>query len=387
MKISIFGTSSRSLLFRLMVAHVLGTLFAYTVYINVSSLGDGYRPEAFESTRALYTDGLSSTILVYGIYFVLSTALPGFIFLVPMALGLVVAIMTWHAFRDVYTYIGRKLFWVCNLLPHFLVWSGSSSKEQIIIIAGIIIINFAAKRSFADNKLTINLIFVLIALWFIYFIRPNYFIIYLIIFLTAFFSPWIHKIISKRLSVGVWLLAFILAIMALTFILSQHPTFFSEDVVVFMKKVQYSFLAYTTAGSNRTDIKWNDISDFMYNSLWAIPQGFIGPTLFEIISKPIQIPAFIEGLIYIAILSYLFVRLLQLATVSRTQRIHILPYMFVAFVVIFVSYPFLMFNPGSALRYKQSMHPILIFYPLLILAYNRRNHLMRTNIKKMSDAC
>lgn len=384
MKISIFGTSSRGLLIRLMVAHVLGTLFAYTVYISFSSLGDGYNPESFESVRSAYGDSFSSTLIVWGIYTVLGSVFTGFF--APMFLGLVVAVLTWHAFRDIYANSNRTLFWACNLLPHFLVWSGSSSKEQIVIIAGIIVINFAAKRSFANSKLTIKIIFVIFALWVLFLIRPNYAVIYLVIFLTALFSPWLHKIITKRLSVGVYVFAWILAIIGVTFILSLHKTFFSEDVVRFMLGVETSFLSYTTSGSNRTDIQWNDISDFMYNSLWAIPQGFIGPTLLELISKPIQIPAFLEGVVYLAILGYLLVKLLQLARVSSTLRIHILPYIFVGFAIIFISYPYLMFNPGAALRYKQAMHPILIFYPLLILAYNSRaNRLTKTNTKKMSD--
>ena len=374
------SASSRDLLLRLMVVHVLGTLFAYIVYIKLASLGDGYTPGSFVGVREAYGNNLSSTVLVWGIYFLVGAILPGF--LAPMFLGLVVAVLTWHAFRDVYTYIGRKLFWACNLLPHFLVWSGSSSKEQIVIICGIIVINFAAKRSFTTGKLTINLIFVFIALWFIFAIRPNYFVIYLTVFLTALFAPWLPVIITKRLSIGVWVLALILATMAITFSLSLNATFFSEDVVNFMKQVEQSFLAYDTAGSNRTYIQWDNISDFMYHSLWAIPQGFLGPTLLEVISKPLQLPAFLEGLVYLAIMCYLLVKLTQLAKSSGAIKVHILPYMFVGFVIIFISYPYLMFNPGSALRYKQSLHPILIFYPLLILAYNRANHLMKTNIKK-----
>ena len=385
MKILISNTSSRSLLLRLMVVHVLGTLFAYTIYISLSSLGDGYQPEYYEGTKLLYNnDSLNSTMLVFGVYFVLGAVFPGF--LAPMFLGIVVAALTWYAFRDVYPHSDRKLFWACNLLPHFLVWSGASSKEQIVIIAGIVVIDFAAKRLFAASKLTISFIFVIVALWFLFIIRPNYFIIYSIVFLTSLFSPLLHKIITSRLSVGVWVFAFILAIIGVTFILSLHATFFSEDVFTWMKLVENSFLAYN-AGSNRTDIQWNTISDFIYNSVWAIPQGFVGPTLFEIISKPLQIPAFLEGLLYLSIMSYLFVKLLQLARASRALRVHILPYMFVGFVIIFISYPYLMFNPGSGLRYKQAMHPILIFYPLLILAYNRANHLMKTNIKKIPDEC
>ena len=101
MKIS--SASSRGLLLRLMVVHVLGTLFAYIVYIKLSSLGDGYHPAYFGGFWA--ASGYTSTVVVWGIYFILGAVLPGFI--APMALGLVVAILTWHAFRDVYMYIGR----------------------------------------------------------------------------------------------------------------------------------------------------------------------------------------------------------------------------------------------------------------------------------------
>jgi hypothetical protein len=309
-------------------------------------------------------------------------------FLAPMEISLVVAILTWYTFRDVYTQINPKLFWACNLLPHFLVWSGSSSKEQIVIIFGIIVIDFAAKRSFAACRLTIiNLILVFISLWFIYFIRPNYFVIYLMIFITAFFSPWLHKIKTRGFSVGIWIFAFIFAIAGLTFILSLDAKFFSEDVVSWMYHLKWHFLSYQDAGSNRTNIQWNDISDFMYNSLWWIPQGLIGPTLLEAISKPIQFPVFLEGVVYLYILCYLFVRLFQLANASNMLRVHILTYLFVAFAVVFVSYPYLIFNAGSSLRLKQSLHPVLIFYPLLILAYARANNLMKTNTKKMPDEC
>ena len=373
------NTTSRHLLIRLMAAHILGTIFAYTVYINVSSLGDGYAPEDFQGLDGEF----KSTLLVHFIYSLLGAVLPGF--LAPMALGLVVAIVTWHAFRDVYTQINPKLFWACNLLPHFLVWSGSSSKEQIVMICGIIVIGFVAKRSFAASRLTImSLISVFIALWFIYFIRPNYFVIYFTIFAISLFAPLLHKIKINRFSIGVWGFTFMLTIMGLIFAASLDAKFFSEDVVVYMKGVEASFLEYE-AGSNRTNIQWEDISDFMYNSLWGIPQGLIGPTLLEAISRPMQFPVFLEGVVYLYILCYLFVRLFQLANASNMLRVHILPYLFVAFVIVFVSYPYLMFNAGSALRMKQSMHPVLIFYPLLILAYARANNLMKTNTKKMPD--
>jgi hypothetical protein len=369
---------SGGLLLRLMTVHILGTIFAYTVYINLSSLGDGYNPESFNGW--FYEGVFSPTTLVLGIYHYLDVVFPGI--LTPMALGVVVAILTWHAFRDVYTQINPKLFWACNLFPLFLIWSGSSSKEQIGIICGLIVINFAAKRSFAAFRLnTINLIFVFISLWFIYFSKPNYFVMYLTIFVTSLFAPLLHKIIINRFTLGGWVLTFILVILSVILLISLEAKFLSEEVIPFYKFVEFSFLTYE-GSSNRTNIQWNDVSDFMYNSLWAVPQGFIGPTLLEALARPMFFPIFLEGVVYIYILCYLFVRLFKLAGEPNILRVHILPYIFVVIIVVFISYPYLMFNIGSGLRYKQNIHPILIFYPLLILAYARANNLMKTYTKK-----
>ena len=374
------GTSSSRLLIQLMAAHLIGTIFAYTVYINLSSLGDGYAPEDFGG----FDQDFSSTVLVHSIYAFLGVFLPGF--LPPLLLGQVVAIVTWHAFRDVYTRINPKLFWACNLLPHFLVWSGSSSKEQMVIICGIVVIDFAVTRFFSSNRLSIaSLAIVFLSLCFIWFVRPNYFLIYFAVFATSLLAPSLYKTIINRLSIGVWLFAFILAISGLIFFVSFNSKFINEDVVGFMKVIENSFLDYVESRSNRTNIQWNDISDFMYNSLWGIPQGIIGPTLLEVISKPIFLPVFLEGLVNLYILCFLFFRLFKIACTAPMLRVLILPYLFVAFVIVFVSYPYLIFNPGSGLRYKQSMHPILIFYPLLILAYASAFNLVKASSKTVSD--
>ncbi len=384
MRILLPNKSSRGLLIGLIAAHVLGTLIAYTLYAKFASLGDGYNPEAYQTVLEAYEYQFGSTVLVWGIYFFVGKILP--LFLAPVVFGIIVAILIWYAFRDMYIYTSRKLFWVCNLFPHFLIWSGTSSKEQIVIICGIIVINFVARRLFSFRQSKISLLFTIIALGLIYFIRPNYFVIYFTVFITAFSAPLLNSIITKRLSVGVWFVIFILSISLLTFFLNFHETFFSEDVIRYMERTQHSFLAYDKAGSNRTDIQWNDLYDFFYTSLWGIPQGFIGPTFIETLSKPVQAPAFFEGIIYLIVILYLLYKLIQLGRSSRSLGVHIFPFIFVGFCIIFVSYPFLIFNAGSALRYKQALHPVLVFYPLLLLAYNRANNLRNTHFKKVSNA-
>ena len=363
--------TSMHLLILLMAVHIIGTIVAYGIYDKLASLGDGYLPKDYLQAVELkmYGEGFSRSGMVHAIYYYIGNLLPGF--WAPLALGQIVAVTTWHAFRSVYSQINRQLFWLCNLFPHFLIWSGSSSKEQIVIIFGIFVIGFVVKCLFFKHKLTISsLLLVGFSLTIILLIRPNYFLVYFTICITSLFAPMLNKIKIYRLSVGIWTLIFFLVTMLSSLFASIFTSFFTNDVIDFMIEVEGHFLNLP-GGSNRTDIEWETVSDFVYNSLWGIPQGFIGPTLVESIMKPLQFPVFLEGLLYIFILCYLFAKLFKLAYFYNELRVYILPYFFVLLAIIFVSYPYLIFNPGSALRYKQALHPLLFFYPLLIIAYAR----------------
>jgi len=360
-----------------MIVHILGTIAAYTVYVKLASLGDGYLPKDYIQAIPKYGEGFSRSRLIHGIYYYIGNFLPGF--LAPLALGQIVAIVTWHAFRDVYSQINRQLFWVCNLFPHFLIWSGSSSKEQIMLICGIHVIGFVAKRLFSSHRLSKwSLFLVCFSLAIIFVIRPNYFVIYFTIFVTSLFAPTLNKAKIYRFSVGIWVFIFSLITMLANIYAFVFKSF-SKHVIDFMTGVEGHFLNLP-GRTNRYNIQWETISDFFTNSLWGIPQGFIGPTLAESISKPILFPVFFEGIACLFIFCYLFAKLLKLAYASNKLRVYILPYLLVTLVIIFVSYPYGIFNPGSALRYKQVLHPILFFYPLLIFAYARLNNSIRKKL-------
>ena len=160
----------------------------------------------------------------------------------PLALGQIVAITTWHAFRNVYSQINRQLFWLCNLFPHFLIWSGSSSKEQIVIILEFFVIGFVVKRLFFKHKVTIlSLLFVGFSLTIIFLIRPNYFLIYFTIFITSLFAPMLNKIKIYRLSLGIWTLMFCFVTMIASFLAYAFTPFFTNDVIDFMIEVEGHF--------------------------------------------------------------------------------------------------------------------------------------------------
>ena len=195
----------------------------------------------------------------------------------------------------------------------------------------------------------------------------------------SFFELMLHKTNIYRFPVRTWVFIIGLITLLAIFFASAFTSFFSKHVIDYMRQVEGHFLDLPGL-SNRYNIQWNTISDFLYNSLCGIPQGFICPTLAETFSKPIQFPVFLEGIVYLFILCYLFAKLLKLAYASNKLRVYILPYFFVALVIISASYPFCIFNPGSALQYKLALHPVLFFYPLLILAYARVNNSIREKL-------
>jgi hypothetical protein len=367
-------TTSRSLLLRLIAAHIFGTIFAYTVYIKLASLGDGYLPENFQG----FHGEISSTILVHGIYSYIGAILPGM--LTPMAFGIVVAIVIWDSFRGVYSLVNRKVFWICNLFPHFLIWSGVSSKEQIVIICGVVVIDFSVRKMFLIGVSYLRIGLVFVSLTIIFFIRPNYFIIYSAVFFVSISIHSLPKSFANRLSIGVLVIIFFAAVMVLSILLISNGDYVSEYIVAFMASVEASFLSYE-ANTNRLNIQWNDVNDFFINSIWSVPQGLIGPTLWEVILKPIMFPVFVEGILYLFVLFYLFFKLFIIAKVYRVLRFNILTYLWVSLAIIYVSHPYLMFNVGSSLRYKQSMHPVLFLFPLLVIAYTKAGEIANRRLK------
>jgi hypothetical protein len=371
---------SKSLLFQLIAVHVFGTIFAYTFYIKIASLGDGYLPEDFGG----FDSEFSSTIFVHGIYAFIGALLPGF--LSPMALGIVVALVIWDSFREVYSQANRNLFWLCNLLPHFLIWSGSSSKEQIVIICGVIIVGCSVKNFFSIPVSHLRMILSIVSLAIILLIRPNYFIIYITVFLNSLFISTSSKSFLNKLSFGLLSTLFVALFLMMSVLVIYNWEYVSINLLVFMKAVEISFSSYQ-GNTTRLNIQWVDSIDFFSNSVWGVPQGFIGPTLREAMLSPIQIPVFLEGILYICIIIFLFFRLLIISKFYNKLRFQLMIFFLSSFIVIYISYPYLIFNIGSSLRYKQSLHPILIFFPLLVILYVKSGKISKRHSKSCSTGC
>lgn len=113
----------------------------------------------------------------------------------------------------------------------------------------------------------------------------------------------------------------------------------------------------------------SDFTDFIANMWWGLPASIIGPLPEEALARPIFVPIFAEGILSFVLIFYLIYRCLRAATRDETaRRLVLLGFIPAVAMALLIHYPFGVFNPGSAIRYKQNLAPLLYFFPVMFLA-------------------
>ena len=108
-------------------------------------------------------------------------------------------------------------------------------------------------------------------------------------------------------------------------------------------------------------MEWNDYNDF-YKICFGSITAFSGPTLSEVINRPIFGVFFIESLILNLIMLYLFFSLLNLKNIiPNFYFLYLFGFLFSFCLALLIHYPLGIFNLGSSLRYKQNIIPLMFF--------------------------
>jgi hypothetical protein len=130
------------------------------------------------------------------------------------------------------------------------------------------------------------------------------------------------------------------------------------------------FVGFDGAKSTRYYLmeEWSDINDYLNLLVNGLFMSLVGPTFSESINRPIFFPVFLEGIVYLFIVVYLIFKSWRVSQVDNKFRLMFI-YAFIPSVVLMllVHYPFGIFNPGTAIRYKQAITPLLIFFPIMML--------------------
>ena len=361
---------------KLVLAHFLGWLVAQFVYVPMGISGDQSSYISGENLDAIdiFADRTSFARFFYS---KISVIFPGI--LAPLATTLLVAIAIYFASKYFFPWINLRAFWLANLLPHFLIWSSLASKEAIFIIPSIYLVSFCAKLAYDEPFPRWQIGWYFLILLFMFFMRPNYAIGYGYLLISSLilsrsFSLKIKQANSfKRFSNSSAIILFIFLFCAASFVVYQYVFDSQSDAYTYMSTSQSYFLSYD-GNTNRSNIEWNSVASFFSNMPWGIPFSIIGFTPAEALENVKYLPAFLEGIIAFLFLIWMLIKLIWRAKVDLNVRSALyLCFLPALFIMILAHYPLGIFNPGSAIRYKQSLAPAFYFYPLFLLSLHIKN--------------
>jgi hypothetical protein len=359
--------SRYGLLARIVIIKLAATFFAVYVYGRITTLGDSERYLA--APLIFNVDTLLNRTHATDFFYAALKALLSHDILVHLFVSLLVGIAIWIVFRPVYAYLDRGKFWIAFFLPHFLIWTGVVGKEPLAVIFFLIVVRACAQLAVLSRTNLFLLGFGLIGGLLL---RPHYGLAYSWLLMVTMIYRASDTFHTPKFNANVHLVFLVLGAITSILIIVMTQSAWEDLFILALRVTEWYFLAYD-AESNRHNIDWSSVEDFVRNLWWGAPTGFIGPLPAEALRRPILWPVMLEGMLSLLMMSYLFYFTI---VVFRNQQKYrgIIIYGFIPafFLAVLIHYPFGIFNPGSAIRYKQALVPLVLFYPLLLMAEFRR---------------
>ncbi|MFS1439385.1 hypothetical protein [Shewanella sp. 10N.286.48.A6] len=348
----------------LLLTKLFYIFFAEYIYSMLTRLGDTpkYLSSSIEvNLRALY----SSTQLMKTTGGILGY-LPAPLYHVPLCLlswyGLVFLYKQLSINGIVYRETDRIKFYIVFSLPSVAVWSSIHSKEAVGVffasVLSTLIIKFSSREKFNFDKFYV--LIVLFSGYLLLTFKPQYFI--------SLFSILLYFLLSRRFSY-IW--AFCVLFLGLT--IQLYLLYYFQPLVDMYALQMHAHFDSAMAKSTRENIFLNDW-DFYKNAPSGLLVAFIGPTISESVTSPPKFLAFAESLILVVILLPIFLHQAGRFLVLKINVNHLAIILLLIFWLLFVHYPFGIFNPGSALRYRVNFLPFLVTSMFVISSrYSSKN--------------
>lgn len=357
----------------------MSCVFAYFLFAKFVQLGDSqqYINATLEINIARLTD---RTYLTENFYAFLAL-FTGRGFFIHLATSFLVAWVVFYVFAPYSRFLPYS-FWFLLIMPLHAVWTSVVGKEALAFCVFLLLAKWIVDTLINNRASFIQLLACLI-LGLI--LRPHYLLAYFFIILLVYIFYHKKEVVllpGKYMSSGIHLSFLLFSFLLFIIFLSFSYETWAPFLDYLMITSESYFLSYD-GNTNRTDIHWSTPTDFISNMAWGIPASIIGPTIQETINRPLMAPFFIEGLLSFILIPYFFFKLFKLTERKRNLRFFLficfLPAVFIALVI---HYPFGIFNPGTATRYKQALTPLLYFLPILILCAVRANESKRLHVEQ-----
>ena len=365
---------NKRLFFTISALKVIGTFFAFFIYASIVKLGDahGYASNNREFSynillnRTEFTEFLFSSI----------TVVTNNVFITHLISSLFAGYCIYYVFKDSYRFINKYLLFLSLSLPHFLIWTGVTTKELLSVALFSIFI----KQVFnIVDKSTVNKKILIFTGIVAVFLRPHYGIAYLYLFFSTVLITYIYRrgynIFSKGVVFTTYALLFLIFI-GLLYYSFEH---WEGGLIEVMHKSKNYFIHYS-GSSTRYNLEFKSVSDFFSTIPSGLFMSLVGPTFAESLDRPLFFIVFIEGLVYLGICFFIYY-VFFIKSLAYRNNLFISLFLFsflpALIALLLAHYPLGVWNPGTALRYKQALVPLMVFYPLLVLGLFRKNKLKK----------
>lgn len=356
-------------------------IFAILVFSKLTSLGDvdrflrgglvgrqSFNAEIFIDSTAFmdFLGGMTSKILP----FYLLQNIPY------MLLG---TIGIYYALKDLDLSKNRYLLLLLISMPSFNIWTSVVSKEAFGLFFMGIFTGWIIKLFQGDYRFRIRY---LIAIYFCILFKPQYFVFVGQAIAFLYLVKWLH---IKRVG--------IVFVGASIIIINIYAIYLARDYIDYLAMAMTRHFKFFADKSTRVNDFWIEPYDVFRYAPYGMLIAFWGPTVPEMLSKPTHLIGGIESLI---ICLFIFFLVLPSAGFSFIrQKFKIQEWFVTIFLIIgilFVHYPFGVFNPGSALRYRENFYILFIVllyhlystsnfkYEIISNTLNRSRHINKTTV-------
>ena len=354
--------------FYLILFKLIYTFFAVFIFANLTSLGDSnlYLNGDFELNFSILT---SSTSFVIFITYLLKKVL-----YFPILVHLFYCIITFLALKYLLRNLKlnntlERLLIFLLIMPSFGMWTSIISKEAANLFFTCYVLIWVINLF---NKKKTKFIFLYVfSLYFSIILRPTVGVSLFILIIYLYIN---NSLFTKNLKIT------LLTITSLIFILFLYLLLPYINEIYLPMAQSYFDPKNFDARSTRDINLWNGTYEFFTNAPYGILIANIGPTLNEAFKQPLFLPYFIEGFIFISTILYFISNFFINGVINRNINFHNTYFiLFFLFLLLLINYPFQIFNPGSAIRYRSSYYHIIL--ALLLFLYNKRlNNKINENI-------
>lgn len=345
--------------------------FAEFIYTIFTRLGD--TPKYLSSSLDIsYRTFISSTTLMKSTGSIFGM-LPSPLYHIPLALlsyfGIKFFYIKLSKFGLIRGQKDRVIFFLFFFLPSVGVWSSIHSKEAvgvfIMCILSVSILNYLF-----IGKLYISVkekLLLVISLYLLIIFKPQY--------LIALFTIFIVFIVFNFLKNRNFLKSLFIALIIIT---QLYLLSYFQPIIDLYAEGMYRHFDTGMAQSTRDNIFLKP-GDFFTNAPYGMFISFFGPTLAESATSLSKSMAFMESSILLFLLFPIIRRPILELLNFKFNILNVSVLFFLIGWLLFVHYPFGIFNPGSALRYRTNFMPILVLV-LFLFKYYRGPIFANTNV-------